>query len=444
MEETSNVATLSRQELYEQLWKTPVTKLARQYGVSDVGLAKICKRHNVPRPPRGYWAKLANGKQVRRSPLPRLDDAALDEIRIFRNGFFGEDEAPEKRQSEQTKTVVPEALVDPHPLVKTTRTYLRSTKKGDDGITQPDRATCLNIRVAPASLSRALLIFDTFIKQWERLGGRVSVERRGNESATLAYCGEVSETIELFEETQREAADNETDRRWSYRSWKYKPTGKLVLHITGATWGCRSRWADGKRQRLEERIDSFIAGLQEILETSRLERLDSQCVARQRARCAEVREAAKKRTKAEKDRRTEIAAQVKAWRKAEGIRTYLAALRAKLDEKVLAPTNPEAFDKWFKWATWYADYLDPLTPTPDRPESVLPPQNTPVDQLDVTRETKRIVQQLAVTDTDALYRLEKAVVDKLCGHWHSRGWNEICRVLEGLGYDLSDRQYYDW
>jgi hypothetical protein len=93
MEAPSDVAKLSRQELYDLLWKTPATKLARQYGISDVGLAKICKRHDIPRPPRGHWAKLANGKRVRRPPLPKLDDEALEEIRIFRNGFFNEGES---------------------------------------------------------------------------------------------------------------------------------------------------------------------------------------------------------------------------------------------------------------------------------------------------------------------------------------------------------------
>jgi hypothetical protein len=444
MEAPSDVAKLSRQELYDQLWKTPVTKLAREYGISDVGLAKICKRHDIPRPPRGHWAKLANGKRVRRPPLPKLDDEALEEIRIFRNGFFNEAESTEAKPPEQPKTVVPDVLVEPHPLVKSTRTILRSTKRGDDGIIHPDRATSLNIRVAPASVSRALLIFDTFVKQWERLGGQVLLGKHGNDAATFVRFGDADVPVELFEETQREAADEKPERHWSYRSWKHRPTGKLVLQVDGATWGCQRRWADGKRLRVENRIDSFITGIREILEAGRLHRLDDECVERQRARRAEVREAEKMRTKAEKKRRNDVASAVRGWRKAEQIRTYLSALREKLDSKVLAPTNPEAFAEWFEWATWYADYLDPLTPTPPRPESEPEPVNTPVEQLDLTRDTRRIVQQLSVPDTDALYSVEKAVIDKYCDHWHYRGWSEICRVLEGLRYDVSDRQYYDW
>lgn len=52
---------LSRDELYRQVWATPIRTLAQQYDVSDRGLAKICARLNVPCPPRGYWARSARG-----------------------------------------------------------------------------------------------------------------------------------------------------------------------------------------------------------------------------------------------------------------------------------------------------------------------------------------------------------------------------------------------
>ncbi|MDZ7736870.1 MAG: hypothetical protein U5P41_12800 [Gammaproteobacteria bacterium] len=32
------------EELYQQVWQTPMSKLAEQYGISDNGLAKICRK----------------------------------------------------------------------------------------------------------------------------------------------------------------------------------------------------------------------------------------------------------------------------------------------------------------------------------------------------------------------------------------------------------------
>ncbi len=52
---------LSRQDLYELVWAAPVTKIAAEFGISDVALHKICEKHRVPVPGRGYWAKLAAG-----------------------------------------------------------------------------------------------------------------------------------------------------------------------------------------------------------------------------------------------------------------------------------------------------------------------------------------------------------------------------------------------
>ena len=48
--------TLTWEELYELVWTTPMRRLARRFGLSEVGLAKICKKHQIPRTPRGHWA----------------------------------------------------------------------------------------------------------------------------------------------------------------------------------------------------------------------------------------------------------------------------------------------------------------------------------------------------------------------------------------------------
>jgi hypothetical protein len=45
---------LTREQLYEKVWSQSVSSLAKEMGISDVGLAKICKRHNIPRPGLGY------------------------------------------------------------------------------------------------------------------------------------------------------------------------------------------------------------------------------------------------------------------------------------------------------------------------------------------------------------------------------------------------------
>jgi hypothetical protein len=66
----------NREVLYEEVWARPMQTLAAKYGISDVGLAKACRKLRVPLPGRGYWAKKAVGKKLPKRPdLPTLPNS---------------------------------------------------------------------------------------------------------------------------------------------------------------------------------------------------------------------------------------------------------------------------------------------------------------------------------------------------------------------------------
>jgi hypothetical protein len=72
---------LSREELFALVWEQPTSVLAKEMGISDVALAKFCKRMQIPKPPRGYWAQVEAGQVPRKPPLK----AFIDEIAIGKN-----------------------------------------------------------------------------------------------------------------------------------------------------------------------------------------------------------------------------------------------------------------------------------------------------------------------------------------------------------------------
>lgn len=74
---------VTREELYAEVWQLPMTKIAEHHGVSSSFLARVCTRMNVPRPPRGHWAKLENGKP---SPQPPLPEAGPGDLQVWRRG----------------------------------------------------------------------------------------------------------------------------------------------------------------------------------------------------------------------------------------------------------------------------------------------------------------------------------------------------------------------
>jgi len=45
--------------------------LAQEFGISDVGLAKVCRKHNIPVPPVGYWRRKENRLQSHPASIAR-------------------------------------------------------------------------------------------------------------------------------------------------------------------------------------------------------------------------------------------------------------------------------------------------------------------------------------------------------------------------------------
>ena len=60
---------ISREKLFALIWEKPTVEVARDMGISDVAVAKLCARLQVPKPPRGYWARVEAGQAPRRPPL---------------------------------------------------------------------------------------------------------------------------------------------------------------------------------------------------------------------------------------------------------------------------------------------------------------------------------------------------------------------------------------
>lgn len=62
--------TCTRQELYDMVWETPLSIIAKKYMISNTGLKKKCKEMNIPVPKMGYWQKIRHGYKVNREKLP--------------------------------------------------------------------------------------------------------------------------------------------------------------------------------------------------------------------------------------------------------------------------------------------------------------------------------------------------------------------------------------
>ncbi len=157
--------TFTREQLYELVWQKPAVRIAEEFGISDVGLAKICSRHGIPKPQRGYWAR----SEDTRPPRPALPVAKIPRpIRLPVLVAEGPDAqelashaAAEKRAGE--RIVVTDRLRKPCELVQAVRTVLKDADTDEIGFLLPT-PNILDLHVSRDQLPRTLRIGRSAIK----------------------------------------------------------------------------------------------------------------------------------------------------------------------------------------------------------------------------------------------------------------------------------------
>lgn len=165
---------ISRQDLYEQVWSTPANRLADKFGVSGSYLARVCDALKVPRPPVGYWQKLAVGKAKPRPDLPPVLPG--DQVTWSKDKPLA---APVKRmaQPRSAKTTTPAAKPERasrHPLLQGVEGHFRKTRKLDEGeFLKPYKQLLPDVVTSEACLIRALGLANDIYNALERKGHRV-------------------------------------------------------------------------------------------------------------------------------------------------------------------------------------------------------------------------------------------------------------------------------
>lgn len=117
---------ITREELYKLIWSKSLVLAANELGISDVGLAKICKRLNVPRPYRGYWAQSASGRKLSIPPLSAAKEDAPTSAWITRYA------KPQTTAEEQTRSALIESESLPENRIVVPDNLRRSSARSRD------------------------------------------------------------------------------------------------------------------------------------------------------------------------------------------------------------------------------------------------------------------------------------------------------------------------
>ncbi|GAB4361802.1 MAG: hypothetical protein Kow00114_16630 [Kiloniellaceae bacterium] len=159
---------MTRDELYDLVWQTPMTRLAKRFGMSDAGLKKICKMNDIPTPPLGYWAKRAAGKRVTQPTLPpsRSEHEAVIPLTLRMSPdtppevTAGQEAAMASEQGFSAVVVSAERPSKLHPVAAETSRAFRSAKKDDEGFKTCSPRGGVSVSIGPGSVDRTLRIID--------------------------------------------------------------------------------------------------------------------------------------------------------------------------------------------------------------------------------------------------------------------------------------------
>lgn len=332
----------TRQELFEMIWSEPISRIATRLGSSDVAISKICKKMNIPRPPRGHWARVQHGHPVRMPQLPAAESDTPSEWILAPQG-------PRSKWCPQTDEVlditVPERLSKPHRELVKVRATLKGARKDDFGRV---RSADQMLHVTPSSVSRSIRVLTTLFRSLEERGHSISREDAG---LRIWVRGEQLQ-LTMYEPTKRLPHPNPSD--WGYPKWAYRATGRLILTISApGFYRIRHQWTDTARADLEKRLGEIVLAIESapdlISEARRAQHLRE---------VREAREAVVRRRMTDQVRLTHQRAEMieklnDDWQKAAQIRTLAAAIG---DEECAPPTSK----RLARWAMKYADHVDPL------------------------------------------------------------------------------------
>ena len=183
--------TFTRAELYEKVWSAPMVKLAKEFGISDRGLAKTCARLDVPVPSRGYWVKLQAGKRVSKAPLPERKPK-IPEVTIIRrssgsnpraqSSITREPALQRKIDAALASSEIPRTLSNPHPLI---RAWIEEDRRARDRARESIYSPVHLSVTRTETDRRRLRILSGLFHEFERLGYSVSAERERSRTITI-------------------------------------------------------------------------------------------------------------------------------------------------------------------------------------------------------------------------------------------------------------------
>lgn len=378
--------TVSRQELYDRIWTTPVTELCREYGIRTADLVELCERHDIPRPPNGHWVKKLHGKSDPQRPLPPCDKPELQTVEIGPHvttsgksaPAFDADIAALLDKVRALSTIrVPANVSDLHPMVLAVRDRLKNaTPDTHQLVSTPWYGDLLvEVAVGKESVSRAVRFMNTLLKAIEKIGGRIEVRPTGGlqRHETVSHlCGEAVSFRLRERYWQVAVTPGERDMSAPFARFSAPPrcgyvlTGEFVVDQGRGSCGRGYAEDTTDNARVEEKLNEILVALVTEAGNLRLQRGAREAEQKRHEDEARVRREQAEREREERTRVEKLLADAEAWRRVDVLRGFIGAVEQLASAKQVNGGEGPELVAWLKWARQQAAALDPVATTLDR------------------------------------------------------------------------------
>lgn len=326
--------SITREELYDLVWTRPIMDVAKDFGMSDRGLGKACERYNIPKPPRGYWQKIASGTRIQKPKLPVIKDKWLETVRI--EGYMKvkmEDSLVYKIKEQATEQVTMlTRLSNPNPLINET-----------------EKTICKDLR------QRRNLILHTLFSELEKNGYEIEIEdgyfkiSYEKEEIFLRIFEHMKEHKRLLTEAEQKKKYY-TFQKWHY---EYEATGRLKINLNryisrSYSSGLLHSFVDSKTTLVETKINDIYLAIIEWILSRKEERL-------KREEEERTRKEREKQARIKKKKQELLIEEAKNYITAKSICEYIEAKEKSFQAGKIEMIN---FNEWKTFALNYASELD--------------------------------------------------------------------------------------
>ena len=367
---------LTRQELFDLLWSTPLRDIAVSLGVSSPTVKKVTIAADIPTPPQGHWARIAAGKAGFPKPqLPLRGFGAPDDIWIATPYW---DRHPRISPDDP----IPPAPAFDEPIDSVRKRAIKAIGKVAScrDLSRPHRAIAL-VLADEAARDEKIRTSD-WPSSWDapRFTGPLDQRRLRLLNAVSLGLARAGLKTSLWRKDEPIIAIETgalhvpfTVRKLTTKGKNADTDTKLSL-VAGIIPGQRetpdAHWDDRDGCKLEARLTEICTDLTVLVEekyrasqlaqhTWLLERRAQMIEDARRARIEAERKKRERLEKLERERIDRLIGDAEQLRRAQSIRAYVADATALHVAQTGAKDDP-ALERWRAWALAQADRIDPV------------------------------------------------------------------------------------